>query len=81
MEQDKEYLEKDLPEFLVHSIEQMKKTWKQYEETGKLPIHWDLDFGELNSGINVAEVEDMISSEQAWYLREKYLKMSREDNT
>ena len=76
---EKKYLEKDLPEFLVHSIEQMKKTWEIYEKSGKLPTHWDLDFGELNSDINVAEVEDMISSEQAWYLREKYLKMSRRD--
>ena len=76
---EKKYLEKDLPEFLVHSIEQMNKTWELYEKTGKLPIHWDLDFSDLNSYINVAEVEDMISSEQALYLIEKYLKMSRSD--
>lgn len=36
---------------------------------------------ELNSEINVCEVDDIISSDQAWYLREKYLGMRKEDKT
>ena len=33
---EKEYLEKDLPEFLVHSIEQMKESWELYEKNRKI---------------------------------------------
>lgn len=32
---------------------------------------------ELNASINAAEIDGDISEEQAWYLREKYLKMRR----
>jgi len=39
----------------------------------------DLDYDEVNSCINTAEVGQRISSEQAWYLREKYLGIKRED--
>ena len=44
-------------------------------------LSWDLDYGELQSNINIAEVEEMITHEQANYLREKYLRMPREDFT
>ena len=40
----------------------------------------DCDWMELNSSINVAENNGSISSTQAWYLREKYLGMTKEDN-
>ena len=47
---------------------------------GKQCLDWDCDWCELNSNINIFEVEGIISSEQAWYLREKYLGMKKEDN-
>ena len=34
---------------------------------------------ELNADINSAEVGQEISTEQAWYLRETYLRMKRGD--
>ena len=38
----------------------------------------DCDYCNLQADINNAEVNQVISSEQAWYLREKYLRMERE---
>lgn len=48
-------------------------------DSGKKDYHWDLNWCELNADINCAEVEQEISSEQAWYLREKYLRLQRGD--
>ena len=75
---DKEYLERNLPSFLQESVEKMKKTWKKLDEGKECPL-WDCDYCELQSEINVAEIGNAISSEQAWYLREKYLRIERED--
>lgn len=73
-----EYLERGLPPYLQSSLEAMIEAWKIID-SGKKDYHWDLTWCELNSDINVAEVEQEISSEQAWYLREKYLRMEREN--
>lgn len=73
---DKSYLECNLPDLLIESIERMKIAWKKYDNGER--SDWDCDYCELQSNINIAEVEQLISSEQAWYLREKYLRMSRE---
>lgn len=75
---DKSYLECGLPEGLQASIEQMKKSWS-IKDSGMVDIHWDIYWCELNADINSAEVDGLISSEQAWYLREKYLRMQRSD--
>lgn len=72
---DKQYLESALPFFLSKSIEQMEKAWKKHENGES--SDWDCDFCELQSNINVAEVEQLITTEQAWYLRKKYLKIER----
>ena len=61
-----------LPKDLKNSINNMKKSW-EIVDSGKNDIHWDLYWCELN-------VENLISSEQAWYLRSKYLRMKKEDN-
>lgn len=76
---DKSYLECGLPEWLNESIEDMKKVWEQLDR-GEENNHWDAYYCSLQSDINVAEVEQMISSEQAWYLREKYLRIVRDDD-
>jgi plasmid maintenance system antidote protein VapI len=73
----KRYLEHGLPPYLRSSLESMKASWKIIDR-GETDLHWDLCWSELNADINSAEVEQEISSEQAWYLRKKYLRMKRE---
>lgn len=73
---DKSYLECDLPEFLQEFLEQMKEAWKKWD-AGEKYLRWDYDFCSLQSDINSAEVNGMITSEQAWYLREEYLRIER----
>ncbi|MGM9628944.1 MAG: transcriptional regulator [Faecousia sp.] len=72
---DEGYLEQELPDFLEESVEQMKTAWKKKEQGGYL--NWDCDYCNLQSDINIAEVGNLISSEQAWYLRKKYLRIER----
>ena len=71
-----EYLEQGLPPYLQTSIKQMCASWA-IEDSGKKDYHWDIAWNELNADINAAESGLEISSEQAWYLREKYLRMKR----
>ena len=52
----------------------MKRSWA-IKDSGEVDAHWDLYWCELNADINSAEVDGLISSEQSWYLREKYLRM------
>ena len=73
---DISYLECGLPEFLEESIEAMKEAWRKIDNDEEY-YHWDIDYCNLQTDINIAEVEQIISSEQAWYLREKYLRMER----
>lgn len=72
----REYLERGLPPYLQTSIKQMCASWA-IEDSGKKDYHWDIAWNELNADINAAESGLEISSEQAWYLREKYLRMKR----
>lgn len=74
----KDYLECGLPTYLRKSLDAMIETWKVLDGGGD-DLHKDLNWCELNADINCAEVDREISSEQAWYLREKYLRMERED--
>lgn len=73
---DGSYLELGLPDFLQKSIAAMQVTWDLLDN-GKESFTWDCDYCVLQSDINNAEVNGMISSEQAWYLREKYLRLER----
>lgn len=66
----------DLPLFIVDAIRKMKKAWEHLEKNDGYTM-WDADFCELQSEINIAEIEKIISSERAWELREKYLKITR----
>ena len=75
---DKSYLEKGLPQYLRTSLENMKKSW-EIEDSGKRDMHWDLYWCELNADINSAEVDQVISTEQADYLRNKYLRMTKDE--
>ena len=68
------YLERGLPDFLNDSVQRMKDAWFKLDHN--MPyMRWDCDYCDLQSEINNAEVNQLISSEQAWYLRHKYLRM------
>lgn len=71
---DKTYLECNLPKFLVKSIKALEESWEILDR-GERDLHWDLNWCELQSDINYAQFEDLITREQANYLREKYLRM------
>ena len=73
---NKEYLECGLPPYLQTSLKNMKKSW-EIEDSGQTDLHWDIYWCDLNADINSAETDGLISSEQAWYLRDKYLRMER----
>ncbi|MFR2372830.1 MAG: helix-turn-helix domain-containing protein [Anaerobutyricum sp.] len=73
---DKSYLEHGLPVFLLESVRQMDAAWKKLDN-GEQYLRWDCDYCNLQSDINIAETGGQISTEQAWYLREKYLRMER----
>ena len=76
---DESYLEKGLPSYLQKSVAAMQASWGIVDGGGK-DQHWDLYWGELNADINSAETEQEISSDQAWYLRRKYLRMEKDDH-
>lgn len=59
--------ERNIPVFLGESIDNIKKAKKQ--KSSLIDCYLD----ETNSSINVCEVENLISKEQADYLRKKYL--------
>lgn len=71
---DNSYLERGLPKYLSDSLQAMIKSWK-IEDSGESDLHFDIYWCELNADINWAETEHEISSEQAWYLRRKYLRI------
>lgn len=71
----KEY---ELPSYLQTSIENMIKSWEIIDK-GEKDIHWDLSWCELNADINSAEVNNIISSDFAWELREKYLRLKKQE--
>ena len=73
---DKSYLERGLPPFLTESIDAMKSAWRKLDR-GEKYLRWDCDYCNLQTDINNAEVNQVISPEQAWYLREKYLRLER----
>ena len=73
---DRTYLEHGLPGFLQESLDAMKSAWEKLDR-GENYLRWDCDYCSLQRDLNVDEVEQMISSEQAWYLREKYLRIER----
>lgn len=60
--------ERNLPEFLQEGIEKLKKS-KRHKDS-----FYDCYLMEVNSSINVCEVEHIISSNQANYLRNKFLR-------
>ena len=60
--------EENLPEFLLEDIKFIKN-----KKNRNNPLY-DCYLDETNSSINVCEIENLISKEQAVYLRNKYLR-------
>ena len=75
---EKGYLECGLPAYLQISLDNMKKSWA-IEDSGKKDYHWDIAWCDLNADINSAEVDQLITPEQARYLREKHLRMKESE--
>lgn len=73
---DNSYLECGLPDYLSESVRSMAEAWRKLD-SGQEYLRWDCDYCNLQSDINSAEVNQAISTEQAWYLREKYLRLER----
>lgn len=73
---DNSYLECNLPPFLADSLSVYRDALMK-QQTGAVVTLMDCYYCELQSDINSAEVNNIISSEQAWYLREKYLGLER----
>lgn len=71
-----DYLECGLPTFLENSL-LIYKTAMEKQQNGIVVTLMDCYYCELQSDINSAEINNIISSEQAWYLREKYLGLER----
>lgn len=75
---DKEGIRDELPAFLQESIENMERAWEK-KKTENFS-DWDCYYCDLQSSINIAEVEHLISSELAWFLREKYLYLHKPED-
>ncbi len=73
---DNSYLECGLPAFLMDSLSNFKAAIEK-QQSGVIVSLIDCYYCELQSDINSAEINNMISSEQAWYLRGKYLGLER----
>ncbi|WP_297644644.1 hypothetical protein [uncultured Treponema sp.] len=65
-----------LSDDMLEAIRKYEESLRLYNE-GTPDYRLDCYYYELNSRINVLEVEGELSCEQAWYLREKYLGMKR----
>lgn len=73
---DNSYLERNLPLFLAESLSRYTDAVER-QQNGTVVTLIDCYYCELQSDINSAEVNNIISSEQAWFLRKKYLGLER----
>ena len=64
---ENEYMECNLPPYLQHDLDELKKDPDS-----------DVWWCELYGSINSAEVDGEIPASQAWYLREKYLGLRKD---
>ena len=69
-------IDSTLPQFLRESIEAFLIGKEKYE-SGIGYSEFDMDYCDLQTDINICEVEQMITSDEAWQLREKYLELQK----
>ncbi len=69
-------IDTSLPPFLQESIKAFIVGKEKYE---KGDYHeFDMDYCDLQTDINVCETEQMITSDEAWELRKRYLGLQRD---
>lgn len=69
-------IESTLPKSLKDAISVFLIGKEKYE-SGIEYHEFDMDYCDLQTEINICEVEQMITSDEAWYLRGKYLGLER----
>ena len=69
-------IDSTLPDFLKKSIAAFLIGKEKYE-SGTGYSEFDMDYCDLQTDINVCEVEQMITSDEAWILRERYLGLQK----
>lgn len=72
----KNHTNSTLPQFLRESINAFLVGKEKYE-SGMGYTEFDMDYCDLQTDINVCEVEQMITPEEAWQLRERYLGLQK----
>ena len=77
VEQEETYLDKGLPATLQEAVDKYVEGCQKLER-GEKYYNIDCDEELLRSEINCAEVDDVISSKQAWYLRKKYFGIQKD---
>lgn len=75
---DQSRLEQGLPSWLQKEVDAMKRSW-EIEDSGKRDMRWDTIWCELNADVNYAEIEGIITKEQADDLRQRVLRMKRRE--
>lgn len=71
---DQSRLEQGFPSWLQNEVNAMKRSW-EIEDSGRRGMRWDTIWCELNADVNYAEIEGIITKEQADYLRQRVLRM------
>lgn len=69
-------IDSSLPQFLRESIEAFVLGKEKYEKNIGY-TEFDMDYCDLQTDINVCEVEQIITPDEAWKLRECYLGLQR----
>ena len=69
-------IDSSLPAFLQDSIKAFL-SGKEKHEKGIGYAEFDMDYCDLQTDINICEVEQMITPEEAWKLREQYLGLQK----
>lgn len=80
MSETEKHLEQNLPQYVEEALRKFIEG-KRRLDSGESYFRFDCDYCYLQSSINCAEVDNEMSSEQAWHLREKYLGLSRAENS
>jgi hypothetical protein len=71
----KQEIDSTFPEILKESIKAFVIGMEKMEKGGY--FEYDMDWDDLYSTINICEVEQLITPDEAWNLREKYLGLER----
>ena len=75
---DQNCIEQGFPSWLQKEVDAMKRSW-EIEDSGERDMRWDAIWCELNADVNYAEIEGIITKEQADYLRKEVLRMKQRE--